>query len=190
MPTNASTAGRRPVRRPRQGHGRDRPVEQRPVVGILATVQPRERHRHDHDADAGRDDRDRLFGIVRGGEGCRDRAGHLQPEHVVAGHDDDLADEVGEVEFVGRHEMRVHCGHDDRHLVVEGDDVEPVLIDRQAHERGVELIVEQRRPLVGHRIVRSSSSTSGRRSCHASIHLPGVAPGIAPSTNGPSIVGR
>ena len=32
---------------------------------------------------------------------------------------------------------------------------------------------------------RSSSGFRGMRSCQASIHLPGVAPGMAPSTNGP-----
>ncbi len=46
------------------------------------------------------------------------------------------------LELVGGHQVRVRGGDDDRHLVVQRDDVQTLGVDRQAHERGVQPAVE------------------------------------------------
>ena len=113
---------------------------------------------------------DRLFGVFGRSEGCRNRARNVQPEHVVLRHEQDLAREVFQAELLDGGQVGIGRAHDDRDLVVERDDAEPVPVDRKPDDRGIQPLVEQGGALswtprwVAARARSAASAPSRRRS--------------------------
>ena len=153
MPTNASTAGvvRSVGPRQRDRRTRGRPGAagtRRPCAGEAARATSARCTIPTPAATVAIASAVSAGGAKRGAIG----AGHADAEHVVR-RDDDAPRRRGR--RVSSSSAAVRCEsvaqHDDGHLVVERDDVESVLLDRQPHERGVELAVEEGRALVGDR---------------------------------------